>query len=157
MIEKELDTTISNIEFIEQEHIYLYCGVIIASVSEILRFIFPNKYKDVPQEILDSKAEYGTLVHKYTEMLDNNEELPSMNYIIESSINQYKKLKEKKEYLSWQLSLYELGRGKKYEKLYAIWLPKKGLGQLKEIQRKSKKELLSKLEEFFKIKEESIK
>lgn len=52
-----------------------------------------------------------------------------------------------KEYLSWQLSLYEFAYGKRFDKLYAIWLPKKDLGRLVEIKRKSKKEINKVLEE----------
>ena len=58
-----------------------------------------------------------------------------------------------KEYLSWQLSLYEYAYGKEFDKLYAIWLPKKDLGKLVEIERKSKEEigkLLKKVEEVWK-------
>lgn len=46
-----------------------------------------------------------------------------------------------KEYLSWQLSMYELASGKQFEKLFAIWLPKNRLGKLLEIDRKSKEEI----------------
>ena len=52
------------------------------------------------------------------------------------------------EYLSWQLSYYELAMGKTFDKLYAIWLPKKGIGVLKEIKRKPKQLLIKKLNEF---------
>ena len=52
------------------------------------------------------------------------------------------------EYLSWQLSFYELATNKTFNKLYAIWLPKKELGELVEIKRKPKEDLLKKLEEF---------
>jgi hypothetical protein len=52
------------------------------------------------------------------------------------------------EYLSWQLSYYELAKGKRYKKLYVEWLPKKGLGEDVEIKRKSKKELLEVLEKY---------
>lgn len=52
-----------------------------------------------------------------------------------------------KEYLSWQLSLYEYAYGKRFDKLYAIWLPKKDIGRLVEIKRKSKKEIKKLLEE----------
>ena len=52
------------------------------------------------------------------------------------------------EYLSWQLSFYELATGKQFDDLYAIWLPKKELGQLVKIQRKTKEELKNKLKEF---------
>ena len=188
------------LEFIEKEHLYLYEGVIIPSVSEILKFIFPNKYEGIPKWILENKAEYGTLVHKLCEELDlgkSFEELKQeydFNYIIEASLKQHLKLKEKyniepismekrvcyqglyagtydleanindefslidrkttaeldKEYLSWQLSFYELASGKTYDKFYVEWLPKKELGQVVEIERKTKKELLKVLDDYFK-------
>lgn len=47
-----------------------------------------------------------------------------------------------KEYLSWQLSYYEMAMGKEFERLYAIWLPKKGLGELVEIERKPRELLI---------------
>ena len=53
------------------------------------------------------------------------------------------------EYLSWQLSFYELAYGSKFKKLYCLWLPKRGLGKLVEIKRKPKKELLKVLERFY--------
>lgn len=57
-----------------------------------------------------------------------------------------------KEYLSWQLSYYEMAMENKFDKLYAIWLPKKELGMLVEVGRKSKEELIQKLEDFKKWK-----
>ena len=140
------------IEFLEREHLYLVNGVITPSVSEILKFIFPEKYKGVPTNILNAKADYGSVVHEAIEKIENDEELPKLDYIQEASIKQYFKLKEKyniavleqekmvnyqgryagrfdmianingltslcdikttatldKEYLSWQLSFYEL-------------------------------------------------
>ena len=184
------------IEFIEETHTYLYEGIIIPSVSEILHFIFPDKYKNVDKEILYKKAIYGSKIHEAIECLEQNKTLPKLDNIQEFSINQYKRLKDKfnikvqvqeqtinykdvyagrfdmiatindnlslcdikttaqldKEYLSWQLSFYELAfmnmYGTKFEKLYAIWLPKKGYGELIEIKRKSLSELLRVLEEF---------
>ena len=52
-----------------------------------------------------------------------------------------------KEYLSWQLGMYQLAKGIIYDKCYCIWLPKKELGQLVEIVPKTKEEILKKLEE----------
>ena len=52
-----------------------------------------------------------------------------------------------KEYLSWQLSLYEYAYSKKIDKLYAIWLPRKDIGRIVEIKRKSKKEIEKLIEE----------
>ena len=191
------------IEFIEQEHLYLVDGVITPSVTQILQFLFPDKYKDVPPEILAKKAEYGSILHKVIEIAEQEQmfnieqikyKIEGINYIIENSFEQYLKLKEKyrikvleqeqivayknlycgtfdmianvnnkkslidikttaeldKEYLSWQLSFYELAKGKQFEKLYVIWLPKKSLGELMEIPRKSKEELLEVLEQYLK-------
>lgn len=190
------------IEFIEEGHIYLMDGVIIPSVSEILHFIFPNKYTGIDKEILDKKAEYGSKIHEAIECIEQGKTLPELDSIQEFSINQYQRLKGKnnieviaqeqmihfkdkycgrfdmianvndfyslcdikttatldKEYLSWQLSFYELAFVSMYgvsnfDKLYAIWLPKKGYGELVEIERKSKSELLEKLKKFEKSKE----
>lgn len=185
------------IEFIEESHTYLIDGVIIPSVSEILNFIFPDKYSNIPKQILNTKANYGSKVHEAIECLEKNEELPKLNYLQEISIDQYRKLKDKykievleqekmvsyknyycgrfdmiaeingtyslcdikttakldKESLSWQLSYYALAHNPdeyetEFKNFYAIWLPKKDLGEVVEIERKSKQELLEKLKEF---------
>ena len=181
------------IEFLKEDHLYLVDGIITPSVTQILQFLFPDKYKDVPIEILQNKAKYGSILHKVIEIAEQEQmfnieqikyKIEGINYIIESSFKQYLKLKEKYElevleqeqivaykdlycgtfdmidikttaeldieYLSWQLSYYELASGKKYDKLYAIWLPKKQLGKLEEIPRKSEKELLDMLEKYLK-------
>lgn len=184
------------IEFIEDGHIYLKDGIVVPSVSEILDFIFPNKYSGIPNWVLENKANYGTTVHYAIECLESNKELPKLNLYQELSLEQYKNIKRKnriqvveqekmvsyeyeyagrldmvayvnlelslvdikttatldKESLSWQLSLYEFAYGKKFRKLYCLWLPKKGVGQLVEIKRKTKKEILEKLEEYKKWK-----
>lgn len=53
-----------------------------------------------------------------------------------------------REYLSWQLSLYEFAYGKRFDKLYAIWLPKKDLGRIVEIERKEESEILKLIEDY---------
>ena len=55
------------IEFIEDGHIYLNEGVIIPSVSDIVKFVFPDQYKGIPEYILNHKASYGTRVHELAE------------------------------------------------------------------------------------------
>ena len=60
------------IDFLEEPHIYLVDGVITPSVSEILHFIFPDKYKGVDKRILNRKAQYGTAIHESVEMYENN-------------------------------------------------------------------------------------
>ena len=96
------------LEFIEEQHIYLLDEVIIPSVSEILHFIFPDKYKNVPSNILIKKADYGSKLHSAIEMYEIN--LKAMNheealnttivaldliYLQETSLKQYLKLKER--------------------------------------------------------------
>ena len=83
------------VEFIENGHIYLVDGVVVPSVSELLHFIFPNKYSNIPENILNAKAEYGSKIHEAIECLEKNEELPQLNYLQELSIDQYRKLKDK--------------------------------------------------------------
>lgn len=175
------------VEYIEETHQYLYEGVLIPSVSTILKkYLFKDKYKNVPEHILKAKAEYGTKVHeaieyfeKYGIIIDGlniNQELSLDHYLSIKNKNKLEVLKQEEivcyngiyagrfdmignidgkeslldikttaqldlEYLSWQLSLYELAYGKRFKKLYAIWLPKKGPGKLVEIKRKTKKEI----------------
>lgn len=198
------------IEFIEDGHIYLKDGMIVPSVSEILHFIFPDKYAGVDFAILNKKAEYGSKVHEsiehYEEVLKRTNKDAAFISTCGSlsldenqafSLKQYIRLKDKydinvavqeqminyndtyagrfdmianvgksnclcdikttaqldKEYLSWQLSLYELAfmsmyHVKQFDKLYAIWLPKRGYGELVEIERKSSGELLEILKKF---------
>lgn len=199
---------LNNITFLEEPHIYLVDGVITPSVSEILHYIFPDKYKGVNRKILNKKAEYGTTIHESIEMYEANIKTMSLkeafdvviqakelSYIQEASLRQYLKLKtrynievleqemmiqyEKKyagrfdmvanvngalslcdikttaeldeEYLSYQLSYYEMAMGKKFDKLYAIWLPKKNIGQVVEIKRKPREVLIKKLNEFLEV------
>ena len=61
------------IEFIEDTHTYLCDGVIVPSVSELIRFKFPEAYKGIPDRILKKKANYGTKVHQKIEAFVNGE------------------------------------------------------------------------------------
>lgn len=186
-----------SIEFVEDGHLYLISGILVPSVSDILNFIFPNKYSNVPRQILNSKAEYGSRVHEAIERLEKGETLPHLNYLQEASLEQWKKLKSEnkieiieqekmvnyeshycgrfdmianvngayslcdikttakldKESLSWQLSFYALAHNPnkyetEFEKFYAIWLPKRELGEVVEIEKKPKEELLQMLNKF---------
>lgn len=171
------------IEFLENEHLYIKDGIVIPSVSEILHYIFPDKYKNIPKKILERKAEYGTRLHLAIQLLEEQGIEIELNPNQRASLLQYLELKKEynvkvleqelivsyeyeyagrldmiayvdgklclidikttyeldEEYLSWQLSYYELAYGKKIDKLYCLWLPKNKLGDLVEIKRKEKK------------------
>lgn len=58
------------IEYIEETHQYIVNGILVPSVSEILKFKFPNKYKNVSEEVLSKKAKFGTRVHLATDKVD---------------------------------------------------------------------------------------
>lgn len=57
----------TNIEYLDDIHAYLIDGVMVPSVSELIRFKFPEMYKNVPTKILKQKANYGTKTHDYIE------------------------------------------------------------------------------------------
>ena len=175
------------IEYVDEAHLYLYNGVIIPSVSQVLREkVFPNKYKNVPKWILEKKASYGTEVHEDIEKLEAGEVIEVSSVYINEGLKQYGKLKKEynfnvleqeqivcykglyagrfdmifemdgkrclcdikttaeldKDYIAWQLSMYELAYGDDFDKFYCIWLPKGGLGKLIEIEKIEKEKIL---------------
>lgn len=56
--------------FLEDNHQYEVGGVVLPSVSEILRFITAEMYSGIPQWTLDNAADRGKRVHAATENLD---------------------------------------------------------------------------------------
>lgn len=55
------------IEYIDECHLYLVDGVILPSITQILKIKFGHKYDDVPKEVLSRAADKGTAVHKAIE------------------------------------------------------------------------------------------
>lgn len=51
------------LEFIEDEHLYVADGIIVPSVSEILSARFGHKYDGVPKDALARAAQRGTEIH----------------------------------------------------------------------------------------------
>lgn len=84
------------IEFIEEIHAYLCDGVLVPSVSDLLKFVFPNKYSNIPTHILNAKAEFGSHVHEAIEKYHQCEdvELTPMEEIV---FEQYLELVEQFE------------------------------------------------------------
>lgn len=60
------------IEFIEETHTYLYNGVMLPSVTQIIRTVLGSSYDVVPEHILQSASEYGTRVHEWLEWFFTN-------------------------------------------------------------------------------------
>ena len=69
------------LEFIEETHTYIYNGVILPSVSSILKQVFPLKYEGVPKKILENKSNYGTELHKFIEIIEKKKPKKPLAYI----------------------------------------------------------------------------
>lgn len=108
------------IEFIEDTHTYLSDGVIIPSVSELIRFKFPEMYSNVPKKILKKKASYGTKTHKMVEDFINEEftlkELQEMKIDpdIKIAVEQFESLRKK-----WAFQIKDMEQIVHYKNKYA--------------------------------------
>ena len=57
---------VGDLEYYDDEHVYLFNGVMLPSVTQIIDKKF-NDYADVPKDVLNRAAERGTKVHKQIE------------------------------------------------------------------------------------------
>ena len=55
------------LEYIDETHTYLVDGVIVPSITQILKVKFGNKYAEVSAEVLQRAADKGTAVHEAIE------------------------------------------------------------------------------------------
>ena len=51
------------LEYIDDIHTYIVDGIIVPSITQILKHKFSNKYSNVAKEVLNKAAEMGTAVH----------------------------------------------------------------------------------------------
>lgn len=73
------------LEYIDDTHTYIFNGVILPSITQILKTKFGNKYNGVSKEILNKASQRGTEIHKAIEdyerfNIDNNECKELRNY-----------------------------------------------------------------------------
>ena len=59
------------LEFYPETHTYLYDGLMLPSVTQILGVKYRNDYASVPPAVLDNAAKRGTAVHKAIENYNN--------------------------------------------------------------------------------------
>ena len=55
------------VEYIDESHTYLCDGIILPSITQILKIKFGKKYDTVSQEVLQRASELGTATHKAIE------------------------------------------------------------------------------------------
>ena len=60
------------LEYIDETHTYLYDGVVLPSITQLLRVKFGNKYNGIPKETLERASVQGTAVHKAIEDYEQN-------------------------------------------------------------------------------------
>ena len=61
----------SPVIFDEATHTYTLEGARLSGVTAIVKWMFPDTYKDIPQSVLEKAAEHGSLIHKKCEQYDN--------------------------------------------------------------------------------------
>lgn len=62
--------TKSKVIFDKEKHTYTLDGKKLGGVTAIVKWMFPETYKDVPKSVLEKAAEHGTLVHSKCELYD---------------------------------------------------------------------------------------
>ena len=77
----------SNVVFNEENHTYFLGDKQLSGITGMIkRQLFPDKYKEVPQHILERAAERGTRVHHECQFVDTTgfepESQEAMNYLL---------------------------------------------------------------------------
>ena len=86
------------LEYIDESHTYIFNGVILPSITQILKVKFGNKYLGISNSTLERAANLGTEVHKAiedyeTKGIENIELKELRNYVFLKVRNNFKCLK----------------------------------------------------------------
>ena len=68
------------LEYIDDTHTYLYDGVVVPSVTQLLQKKFGSKYDGIPKNVLERAAERGTALHK---AIEDYEQLGTVTDLVE--------------------------------------------------------------------------
>lgn len=118
------------LEFDKETHTYIKDGIILTSVTQLLQELFPLKYENVPKEILNQKAEYGSSVHKLIEIIEKKKPKNPLGYITryykpniyqEESLKDYLNIKKQ-----FNIKITDSEKMISYKMLYAGTLDLKG-------------------------------
>ena len=98
------------LEYFDDTHTYLVDGIIVPSITQILKIKFKNKYSGVDQKVLNRASERGTEVHEAIEKLCKTGEAEDLkevkNFIFLQK--QYLSLTPGQNYLFFSLCLTKL-------------------------------------------------
>ena len=83
---RKLDLVESRVVFDNEHHTYTLDGRELSGVTPIVKWLFPDTYKGLPQSVLDKAAEYGTLIHSKCELAD------SMGIVQDEIVEQYQRI-----------------------------------------------------------------
>lgn len=61
----------SPVVFEPEHHTYTLDGHLLSGVTAIVKWLFPDTYKDIPDSVLAKAADYGTLIHSKCELADS--------------------------------------------------------------------------------------
>ena len=61
----------SAVVFEPEHHTYTLDGHLLSGVTAIVKWLFPDTYKGIPESVLMKAADYGTLVHSKCELADS--------------------------------------------------------------------------------------
>ena len=73
----------SPVVFEPEHHTYNLNGKLLSGVTAIVKWLFPDTYKDIPEDVLMRAADYGTLIHSKCELAD------SMGIVDDPVVEQY--------------------------------------------------------------------
>lgn len=137
-LSNDFKNEMNKIEFLEDTHQYLYNGVLIPSVSAIIR---DDKYLGIPDHILEKAADKGVKVHKATEDIDKK-----------------KKVRIDNEYAPYvlQYALWKLEHAKEWSDVETIVYTEDYAGTVDRIQRKGDEILICDIKTTSKIYEDSL-
>lgn len=88
------------LEYIDDTHTYLVDGIIVPSITQLIKMKFKNKYDAVPKEVLKKAADKGTATHLAIELYEKEGK--------ESDLVELKNYKFLKKHLKWKVIASEI-------------------------------------------------
>ena len=76
----------SPVVFEHEHHTYNLNGRMLSGVTAIVKWLFPDTYKDIPEDVLMRAADYGTLIHSKCELAD------SMGIVDDPIVEEYQRI-----------------------------------------------------------------